>query len=249
MKKTLIKRSLSMIVAAYYLSRCGVKMSNGNTAPPKLVSSNSKWKEAYDFFYKVMGNGRSNEQFRNTMKNARDTFDVLFDNNRIGWIDKNGHQPSLNINFSNVHDDWKDRTDEELEGFVTSLVIYSSPQDDVESLLDESETEGGKRVYISKAYERNKKLRDEALRIHGFSCAACKFNFEEVYGSIGEHYAEVHHMIELAKGGVRNTDPLKDLIVLCSNCHRMVHRKKDTCLTIEELKSHINKAKLKHPNN
>ena len=41
-------------------------------------------------------------------------------------------------------------------------------------------------------------------------------------------------------------NPETDLIVLCANCHRMVHRKKGMTLTIEELKEKIKKAA---PNN
>lgn len=34
-------------------------------------------------------------------------------------------------------------------------------------------------------------------------------------------------------------DPTTDLVPLCSNCHKMVHRKKEQPLTIEELKQTI----------
>ena len=32
-------------------------------------------------------------------------------------------------------------------------------------------------------------------------------------------------------------DPREDFAVLCSNCHRIVHRKKDHVLTLEELRN------------
>lgn len=35
-------------------------------------------------------------------------------------------------------------------------------------------------------------------------------------------------------------DAVKNVIPLCSNCHRMIHRKRDKCLTVEELKSYVN---------
>ena len=41
-------------------------------------------------------------------------------------------------------------------------------------------------------------------------------------------------------GNKRETDPKTDLAILCANCHRMVHRKKSTTLTIDELKSKLN---------
>jgi predicted HNH restriction endonuclease len=43
----------------------------------------------------------------------------------------------------------------------------------------------------------------------------------------------------LAEHGVRKTDPKRDLTVLCSNCHRMVHRRRTVCLSLEELRHHL----------
>ncbi|WP_281321905.1 HNH endonuclease [Flavobacterium aestivum] len=106
---------------------------------------------------------------------------------------------------------------------------------------EESYTEGKKKVYISKKAERNIKLREKAINIHGTTCKVCTFNFGKTYGSWGEGFIEVHHLIPL--GGeddkIRITDPKKNLIVLCANCHRMVHRKKGITLTVEELKQKL----------
>lgn len=105
----------------------------------------------------------------------------------------------------------------------------------------ESYTEGGHKVFISSKAERNMKLRRKAIKIHGVTCMACNFNFAKTYGSWGEDFIEVHHLIPLGNGifKERITDPEKDLIVLCANCHRMVHRKKGITLTVEELKKKI----------
>ena len=78
-----------------------------------------------------------------------------------------------------------------------------------------------------------------ALDIHGYNCMACKFNFESFYGEIGKHFIEVHHIIPLTEVGERETNPETDLIVLCANCHRMVHRRKSITLSLKELKKHI----------
>ena len=68
---------------------------------------------------------------------------------------------------------------------------------------------------------------------------ACGFNFGEFYGDIGREFIEVHHLVPLSSAGQRETNPETDLIVLCANCHRIVHRQGSVCLTLEELKSHI----------
>ncbi len=119
-------------------------------------------------------------------------------------------------------------------------------QNDADTMLDyegESSTEGGRRVYMSSRAERNKILRKKAIEIHGTSCIICGFNFGKIYGSWGEGFIEVHHVVPLGSDGKekrRLTDARKDLVVLCANCHRMIHRKKGITLTIEGLKRKIN---------
>jgi len=77
-----------------------------------------------------------------------------------------------------------------------------------------------------KRIERNRKLAHQAKRVHGYVCKACGFNFELKYGSIGREFIEAHHLTPLAnlKGQRLALDPKKDFEVLCSNCHRMIHR-------------------------
>lgn len=105
-----------------------------------------------------------------------------------------------------------------------------------------SYTEGGRRVFVSRKIERNPRLRKEAIRIHGCLCKACGFNYGAVYGEWGEGYIEVHHLIPLGGSKVkeRETNPATDLVVLCANCHRMVHRRRGIVLTLDELKRKIN---------
>jgi len=52
----------------------------------------------------------------------------------------------------------------------------------------------------------------------------CGFDFEEVYGGVGRRYAQVHHLRPLgARRGATKTR-LRDLAVVCANCHAMIHR-------------------------
>jgi len=97
--------------------------------------------------------------------------------------------------------------------------------------------EGGRKIRFTTFYERNPKLRAEVIKIHKTVCTVCKFNFEEHYGSRGALFIEVHHKKPINLLNKRKTiDPKKDMTVVCSNCHRMIHRKKDHILTIEELR-------------
>lgn len=76
-------------------------------------------------------------------------------------------------------------------------------------------------------------------------CEACGFDFEHVYGAVGSGYIEVHHRLPLHVSGPRTTR-LADLVLLCSNCHRMIHRSKDW-LTPEQLRVHVDAARALAP--
>lgn len=102
-------------------------------------------------------------------------------------------------------------------------------------------TEGGERIVISIQAERNPQLRKEAIRFHGTACKVCGFDFENKYGDWGKGFIEVHHLLPLgeSKKIKREVNPKKDLTVLCSNCHKMIHRKREITLTMQELKSKL----------
>ena len=76
----------------------------------------------------------------------------------------------------------------------------------------------------------------------GYECMACGFDFAENYGEIGNEYIEAHHLkpISSLKEGESRTITEKDFAVLCSNCHRMIHRFDDSS-DIETLKRLVNR--------
>ncbi len=62
----------------------------------------------------------------------------------------------------------------------------------------------------------------------------CGFDFAKIYGALGEGYAEVHHRRPLAELEAAQETTLSDLAVVCSNCHRMIHRG-GQCRPLEEI--------------
>ena len=76
----------------------------------------------------------------------------------------------------------------------------------------------------------------------GYTCEACGFSFENKYGEIGKNFIEVHHLIPFAslKEGNTSLNLEKDFAVLCSNCHRMIHKLKDPS-NLEQLKTIVQK--------
>ncbi|MGN7178156.1 HNH endonuclease [Cytobacillus sp. SAFR-174] len=100
--------------------------------------------------------------------------------------------------------------------------------------------DGQAKNYYGTRYERNPKNRLEAIRIHGTICKVCGFNFEKVYGERGRDFIEIHHLKPLSTIQEEVViNPESDLVPVCSNCHRMIHREKDNVLTIEELRQLI----------
>lgn len=90
-------------------------------------------------------------------------------------------------------------------------------------------TEGGADYVITLRRERSAplrqaKIRDVERRGGPIACEACAFDFYRQYGDLGESYIEVHHRTPLHVSGVTES-ALADLALLCSNCHRMVHRR------------------------
>jgi 5-methylcytosine-specific restriction enzyme A len=96
--------------------------------------------------------------------------------------------------------------------------------------------EGAVSQVLVNRYERDPRNRKAAIALHGKICLACGFNFEEVYGELGEDFIVVHHLTPIsAMGKDYIVDPKKDLVTICANCHAMIHRRNPP-LTIDELK-------------
>lgn len=58
------------------------------------------------------------------------------------------------------------------------------------------------------------------LENSSLKCECCNFDF---YSTYGEQFIECHHRKPIAKG--QRLTSLDDLALVCSNCHRMLHRK------------------------
>jgi 5-methylcytosine-specific restriction enzyme A len=103
-----------------------------------------------------------------------------------------------------------------------SLYLRAETEDDETGL----EPENLKRLREHKRIERNRKLAARVKKLQGYTCKACGFNFERAYGPIGAHFIEAHHLTPLSdlSGDIVHLDPRRDFSVLCSNCHRMIHR-------------------------
>ncbi len=101
--------------------------------------------------------------------------------------------------------------------------------------------EGKKQVILVNRYERDKRLRDACIKHFGCKCQICGFDFNAAYGDIGRGFIEVHHLRPLAMTGkVQRTNPQKDLIPVCSNCHAVIHLKTPP-YSLDEMKKRFSK--------
>lgn len=83
-----------------------------------------------------------------------------------------------------------------------------------------------------------KKKKEVLGKTGALRCEACCFDFAKTYGEYGKEFCEVHHLVPLHKSdGVTKTE-LNDLAIVCSNCHRIIHRT-NPMPTIQELKKVI----------
>lgn len=162
-----------------------------------------------------------------------------------------------------VRDDWK--ITERGRSYASKLVIESKAQPsgkyvnlkEVAAVIQEVPTwlndeaafsrettaiEGSKVVSWAVTYERSKELRQLAVQVHGTICKGCGFSFEKVYGELGAGFIEVHHLKPLSEMGKTTVDATKDLTVLCSNCHSIVHRQRKSPLSIAELQKVIKES-------
>lgn len=82
-----------------------------------------------------------------------------------------------------------------------------------------------------------KRKKESFRRRHGkLCCEACGFDFASRYGTRGADFIECHHTQPIALLKPGETTKLDDLILLCANCHRIVHVR-SPWLTMDELKA------------
>lgn len=105
------------------------------------------------------------------------------------------------------------------------IEINEAVDDDI---IQES-LEGRIKYVIHKRRERNRKLvsakKMTFLKAFGrLYCEICGFDFEQTYGAVGEGFIECHHITPISTYKEEAITLLEDLILLCANSHRMIHR-------------------------
>jgi len=104
--------------------------------------------------------------------------------------------------------------------------------------------EGAKQYKLHLSRERDsaiaKKAKEKRIEETGtLTCDVCNFDFAEKYGELGLGYIEAHHAIPLAELDGKTKTRIADFVLVCSNCHRMLHRQKNV-VSVDALRALLN---------
>ena len=113
-------------------------------------------------------------------------------------------------------------------------------------------TEGGLRLRSTNIRQRSKKLHDAAVEhfTHNgvICCDCCGFEFSAFYGNLyGTSCIEIHHLKPIFSYDNSNIvktidEALKNLMPVCPNCHRVIHRNNIQPQEIPNLKQEIKRT-------
>ena len=107
-------------------------------------------------------------------------------------------------------------------------------------------SEGNRTLALHYRRERNRTLVEAKKRVveaeKGYlACEVCDLDFCLLSPRYGLACCEVHHLSPLALGPTAEPTPLSDLAIVCSNCHRMIHRS-DPPLAVAMLRQDLHKG-------
>lgn len=95
---------------------------------------------------------------------------------------------------------------------------------------------------MHRTHERSRGLvnrkKQLALRECGrLACEICGIDFAERYGAMGQGFIECHHRVPLAMLEPHTSTKLTDLVLVCPNCHSMLHA--NSGHSVEEVSSSL----------
>lgn len=185
--------------------------------------------------------GRSDDKFSQKVRNlkAHNTFE------RFGYAQYKGEQRNGYIEITNEGKLHLQQNQDVLRYLLINDFTYKDLTENLREIeqnkkkievFDENVIiqEGTKRLAEVAVYERSSILRNYAIKHFTkngrIDCQCCSFNFADFYGKeIGKGFIEIHHTKPIFKyegEDIKNTlkQAVNNLMPVCSNCHRMIHR-------------------------
>lgn len=173
----------------------------------------------------------------NYLKLRRDEFDVLTNSHRYGWRNRKPANEVLSMaeylkSFSfdeitlmvesmieNVQP--LPEVDANLGIFLSGREVTSEfTEEEFEQIINYEDPTANLIIHAENTARRiyRKKIVEELKRLYKFQCQICGYSYYKTYG---ENLAEVHHIESFSKSHNNNA---RNLIVLCPNHHRIIHR-------------------------
>lgn len=109
---------------------------------------------------------------------------------------------------------------------IPSNISFDTSEDLYDPAEEYLTQEGRKILKRHLIRERDVKLiRKFKKNLTSYRCVVCNFDFEQKYGEVGKQFVEAHHIKPVASLDGSKEIGVKNLVAVCSNCHRMLHRK------------------------
>ncbi|SHM84596.1 putative restriction endonuclease [Anaerosporobacter mobilis DSM 15930] len=107
---------------------------------------------------------------------------------------------------------------------------YTPSNDETDAIFDDISYKEGKKIIKQHiCRERNPKVIKKAKEIflinhnNTLYCEACGFRFTDKY-VVSDEFIEGHHIIPISELIEDSETRPEDIVMLCSNCHRMIHK-------------------------
>ena len=193
--------------------------------------------------------------YRTRSENPRDHYvipysliDDLLVDETITHSEINGSQRwNLTLKNNRLHVSHRNRSIDVSQYHGVALLLEDLEAEIGEEGREEVGAEEGRILFrLHRMRERDPDLvrrkKKTTLGVSGrLSCEVCMFDFATVYGTLGDGFAECHHRIPLSDLAGETMTRLADLAVVCSNCHRMLHRR--PAHTVEQLRAVVQEGR------
>jgi len=110
------------------------------------------------------------------------------------------------------------------------------------SVAEASAIEGLLTETVTYVRGRSRQLRDLAFENADGACCVCDVDYSKVLDGNGVRVLQVHHRKQLAASDAPRLTSLKDLAVVCANCHLLIHMNPKRALSVEALKKRLNNS-------